>query len=124
MYIKLANLPYFIIYSILLNDFRLLQMKNSQNEVKISQMDDIITEKNNKIEELQRQIEALLNNQQKVVQSIVNAPSSQDMKTPANQEEVISSPSHNNEQNINFIENGIQQVFVTEDSTTVKNLSI
>ena len=99
-------------------------MKNSQNEVKISQMDDIITEKNNKIEELQRQIEALLNNQQKVVQSIVNAPSSQDMKTPANQEEVISSPSHNNEQNINFIENGIQQVFVTEDSTTVKNLSI
>ena len=73
-------------------------MKNSKNELLLNKIQKNCNEKDEKIEELQRKIDALYF----------------DLQTLHQQKPESSQLSQNIEQNINFIENGIEKMLETQ----------
>ncbi len=84
-------------------------MKNSENELLLEKMQESSNEKDDKIKELQRKIDDLCFDLQTMHQEKPALSEKEGLK-----EDIISSASQNFEQNINFIENGIQQMFETQ----------
>ena len=109
----------FLIKSTLLQDFKALQLKNSQNEVTMAQMQGLLQENHNKIEELQKTIDSITSTLQKPPETIQQPIATPELNSPSPVQEDIISMASNHEQNINFIGNGIIEQIVPDDDDQV-----